>query len=109
MALLNVLRGLVTSVPRSLEMQLTDEKQIQNELIEIIGEQIREKILEGVKQARFFSILADGAADVSNQEQLSLVLRFVDSSSQIREEFVSCTGLTKSSLKLSLPNLEAMV
>ena len=59
-------------------------KTIQNELIEIIGEQIREKILEEVKQARFFSILADeAAADVSNEEQLSLVLRFVDSSSQI--------------------------
>ena len=83
-------------------------------MTEIIGEQIHEKILEEIKQAQFFAILADEAADVSNEEQLSLVLRFVDSSSQIREEFVefvSCSGLTtgESSMKLSLPNLEAMV
>ena len=35
-----------------------------------------------------FSIMADEAADVSNKENLSLVLRYVDSSKNIREEFV---------------------
>lgn len=35
-----------------------------------------------------FAIMADEAADVSNKENLSLVLRFVDSSANIREEFV---------------------
>ena len=33
--------------------------------------------------------MADEAADVSNKEILSLVLRFVDSSANIREDFVS--------------------
>ena len=69
-------------------------KTIQNELIEIIGEQRYEKILEEVKQARLFT---DEVADVSNEEELSLVLRLVDSSSQIQEgflEFVSCSELT---------------
>ena len=32
--------------------------------------------------------MADGAADISNKENLSLVLRYVDSSKNIREEFV---------------------
>ena len=36
-----------------------------------------------------FAIMADEAADVSNKEILSLVLRFVDSSANIREDFVS--------------------
>lgn len=35
-----------------------------------------------------FSVMADGAADISNKENLSLVLRYVDSSKNIREEFV---------------------
>ena len=35
-----------------------------------------------------FSILADEAADISNKENLSVVVRFVDSSRSIREAFV---------------------
>ena len=33
-----------------------------------------------VKQATFFSVIADEVVDVANKEQLSLCLRFVDSS-----------------------------
>ena len=36
------------------------------------------------KKADFFSVLADEASDCSNQEQLSLVIRFVDGSGEIR-------------------------
>ena len=37
---------------------------------------------------KYFSIIADEAADSSNKEQLSLVLRFVDENLNIREDFV---------------------
>lgn len=36
----------------------------------------------------FFSVCADEAADSSNKEQLPLVLRFVDATNSVREEFV---------------------
>ena len=36
----------------------------------------------------FYSILADEASDCSNQEQLSLVIRYVDSDCVIRKEFL---------------------
>ena len=39
------------------------------------------------KKESFFSILADKSYDCSNQEQLSLVIRYVDSDCVIREEF----------------------
>ena len=39
---------------------------------------------------RYISILADEAADISNKENLSMVIRFVDSTKTIREEFVGC-------------------
>ena len=61
---------------------------IQNELINIIGSLITQKIIQEVKKARFYSIIADEASDISCKEQMSLVLRFVDSDYNIREDFV---------------------
>ena len=47
-------------------------KTIQNELIEICGDIIRDKILAKIRQARYYSVIADEATDVSNDEQLSI-------------------------------------
>ena len=49
---------------------------------------IKENITSEIKNAKFYSVLADEAADVSNLEQMAIILRFVDSSSQIREDFL---------------------
>ena len=62
--------------------------QIQNDLISCVGEWIRQQILKEVKEAAFFAICADEAADCSNMEQLPLVLWFVDGSGTIRKEFI---------------------
>ena len=61
-------------------------KTIQNEIIETVGDYILSKIIAEVNLSEMFSILADEAADVSNQEKS--VLRLVDSSGIIREELV---------------------
>ena len=63
-------------------------KTTQNEIIRICKKQITQKIVAEIRDAKFFSILADEAADVSNCEQLALVIRFVDESSLIRESFL---------------------
>ena len=63
-------------------------KTIQNEIIECIGEHIREGITSEVKKAKFYSLLCDEVTDVSVKEQMSVVLRFVDGDCDIREEFV---------------------
>ena len=57
---------------------LYTSKTIQNEMIEICGDIIRNKILEKVRQARIFSVIADEATDTANVEQLSISVRFVD-------------------------------
>eukprot|EP00117_Sycon_ciliatum_P009111 scpid102965/ scgid11535/ 52 kDa repressor of the inhibitor of the protein kinase; 58 kDa interferon-induced protein kinase-interacting protein; Death-associated protein 4; THAP domain-containing protein 0 len=62
-------------------------KTIQNELITILGDHIRTSILDEVNQARFYSILSDEVSDVAGLEQVSVVLRFVDKTGSIREEF----------------------
>ena len=63
-------------------------KTIQNELICLCGEEIVTGIISEVKESRVFSILANDVRDCSNTEQISFVLRFVDKSCQIREEFI---------------------
>ena len=52
-------------------------KTIQNEIIAICGDLIRQQILDNIKEALFFSIIADEATDVANKEQLSISIRFV--------------------------------
>ena len=63
-------------------------KTIQNELIGCCGEILTKKIIDEVRQAKFFSILADGASDCSNKEQMAIVIRFVDDQSNVREDFL---------------------
>ena len=66
----------------------TYTKTTQNQLIDICGEMLTEEIVAEIKDAKFFSILADEATDCSNIEQMSVVIRFVDRTLTIREEFL---------------------
>ena len=47
-------------------------KTIQNELVEVIGECIRNDILADVKRAKFYSVIADKVTDTANKEELSI-------------------------------------
>ena len=82
-------------------------KTIQNELIDCVATWIHQRILHEIKEAHYFSVLADETIDCSNKEQLTLVLRFVDNNRQIREEFLdylqtpSTTGEALADLILS--------
>ena len=74
-------------------------KTTQNDLIKCCGDVILKRLAADIKNARYFSILADEARDSSNQEQMSLVLRYFDATRlEAREEFmgfVHCSeGLT---------------
>ena len=50
---------------------------IQNELINVIAMSIRQDIVDKVKRAKFYSVIADETTDVSNKEKLSVSLRYV--------------------------------
>ena len=43
----------------------------------LCGNLIRQNILDSIKEALFFSIIADEVTDVANKEQLSISIRFV--------------------------------
>ena len=67
----------------------------QNEIINVIGyDVILSGIIEEVKNAKFYSIMADEVSS-HNVEHLPLCVRFVDDSCQIREEFVSFLQLKR--------------
>ena len=63
-------------------------KTIQNDLITISGELIKKSIVDEIRDAKYFSIIADEATDCSVKEQMAIVLRFVDTNNDIREEFI---------------------
>ena len=63
---------------------------IQNQILDILGSTIVHKIVQRVKNAIYFTVIADEVTDCSNKEQLSLVLRYVcPEDNQIREDLVS--------------------
>ena len=67
----------------------------QNEIISIVGYDIvRSKILSEVRNAKFYSVMADEVSS-HNSEHLCLCLRFVDDTCQIREEFISFLKLER--------------
>ena len=60
----------------------------QNELIACCGNAIQFDIVREIKSAKFFTIPADEARDNSNQEQMSLFIRFIDKDFSITEDFI---------------------
>ena len=62
---------------------------IQNSLLNILGNMIRKKICGEVREAGAYSILCDETKDYSKQEQLSLIVRYVDNKAVIHEHFLT--------------------
>ncbi|XP_022180618.1 52 kDa repressor of the inhibitor of the protein kinase-like, partial [Myzus persicae] len=62
---------------------------IQNEIISICNKLILEHLVANVNKSKSFTILADETTDVSNKEQMTLCVRYVDfNANKIREDFL---------------------
>ncbi|GBO41502.1 hypothetical protein AVEN_34523-1 [Araneus ventricosus] len=63
---------------------------IQNELINTFGHLIQSQIVRNVRKSIFDSVLADETTDISQIEQFSLCVRYVeDQKYKIREDFLT--------------------
>jgi hypothetical protein len=81
---------------------------IQNEIISSCNVIILNKLLEKINAAKCFSILADETCDISNVEQISLCIRYVEFQNEqhkIREDFLQfepAAALTGESLAANI-------
>jgi len=66
----------------------------QNNLLKIIGDMIRTNILDQVKKSQLFAVIIDTTTDISNQEQFSLVLRYVNDDGIIEERLAALETAT---------------
>ena len=71
----NILSGHLEHSPRNARCLSSG---IQNELIQICGETVRESIIRDCRRAQFFPVLAHETTDVSTTEQLSNFLYVLD-------------------------------
>ena len=82
---------------------LYTSKTIQNEIIEVCGHVIRTTILDDIRNAGIFSVMADETADIANKEQLAISIRYVNKNTKVIEEkflgYSECeTGVTGSAI-----------
>ncbi|XP_043271175.1 zinc finger MYM-type protein 1-like [Venturia canescens] len=86
--------------------------QIQNEVIQCLGDHLKRELLAEIKSAPFFSMIADTTQDISKKDQLSIVFRFasiikddtIDKKPRkikIKETFLGFIHLTDNGLDLS--------
>lgn len=68
---------------------------IQNELISICGNIICNEIVKCVNDSMAFSLMADESADIAGKEQLSIGVRYVTQTYDIKEEFLGFVELQK--------------
>ena len=59
--------------------------EIVNEIITICGQRILRQLLEDIKAANYFAVIADEASDISHNEQMCIAVHWVDSTYTINE------------------------
>ena len=57
-------------------------------MITTVGAIILNNLSQEIRNSKYFSCMSDEAADISNKENPSVVIRILDSTKTVREEFV---------------------
>ena len=96
--LYQLLKLLSNYIP-DLKLWLSEKKYfspvILNEQISVIGLTLLRRLLADIRTAEWFAVIADEASDISNKEQLSICIRWVDGEFNIPEDPVEMICLPK--------------
>lgn len=69
---------------------------IQNELMTLMSKTVKDEVIRKVKEAKYYYFLLDCTRDCSRVEQMSVILRFCNTStSTIEENFIGFLAVTK--------------
>ena len=79
--------GGVLHPPHTLANVRTWTHAIQNEIIAIMAYLVQRDLVSGIR-GHYFSIIADEYTDASNDEQLTICLRWVDEMLDVHEDFL---------------------
>ncbi|XP_026821672.1 zinc finger MYM-type protein 1-like [Rhopalosiphum maidis] len=74
-------------------------KDIQNEMINLLAQSIKSRIVTMVSEAKYYSIILDCTPDISHSELMTIIIRFVsieDSKVTIREHFLGFISVENS-------------
>jgi len=63
----------------------------QNEFIHLLAKETKKKIVSEVKKAQMYSVMADTTPDLSNRDQMSVCVRYVDTKSKVCERLIEIT------------------
>ena len=99
-----LVQGYIDDGPKNATCLFPD---IQNSIIQIMGRMIRRTICDEVRQSGYFSLMADETKDMSKQEQLAIVVRYVDKEGNNNERFITfvqATNLNAESLSKKIMN-----
>ena len=69
--------------------------EIQNELLEIMALEVLRELLDEIRESGFYSFMCDETTDLSNAEQCTNVLRWVNDSLEVMEDFIGLYELVK--------------
>ena len=61
---------------------------IVNEMIMLMGNKLLRTLLEDIRESCWFSILADETRDISNEEQLVIIIRWVNKIYEVQEDLI---------------------
>ena len=73
-------------------------KDIQNELIHLLSNAIKQNVLASARDAKYFSIILDCTPDAGHVEQMTMIIRFVDVISNPENEIAAAASIKENFL-----------
>ncbi|KAF2902443.1 hypothetical protein ILUMI_03745 [Ignelater luminosus] len=71
--------------------------QSQNKFVDMLATATKKKIVDEIKEAKIYTVMADTTPDVSHQDQLSLCIRYVDNTGKPKERLLEIRPITNKS------------